>query len=116
MIDKGTAALVLGLAGFFLGGAAYFEHFKLRARVDNQDEVSAHDAEFQGQFAARITALEQQIGVGEAGRTELAEANKRISALKKELADGLNDVAVLKEQISGLALRIQALEKAAKDH
>jgi len=92
MVTRGDVGLLFGLAGFLLGGSAYYHHFKLVARMDGADQVSVHDDEMQGQFAERITALE----------THMTEANKRVSALQKELSDGMNDLAAARGRIDAL--------------
>jgi uncharacterized coiled-coil protein SlyX len=118
MITRADVGLLLGLAAFFLAGAAYYRQASVASRTDlleqrmkGLDEVAIHDDEMQGQFAERITALEKKSGGGEVEAPGISEANLRISALQKDLAAALADVAEMRAQISGLAQRLQALEK-----
>lgn len=118
MVTRADVGLMFGLAAFLTAGVAYFQHASLSKqvevhenRLDSADEVAEHDDEMQGQFAERITALEKRGGGGEVEVPGLAEANQRISSLRKELTDAMNEVAEMRTQISGLAQRIQALEK-----
>ena len=91
-VTRGDVGLLFGLAGFLLGAAAFWHAFRVQERQTVVDDVLRHDGEMIETLVNEKTALSDS----------LAEANKRISSLRKELTDGMNDVSLLRRRLDRL--------------
>jgi septal ring factor EnvC (AmiA/AmiB activator) len=91
-IERGDLGFLFGLSGFLLGAAAFYFSFQVSARAKAEETLREHDAEMIDTLATEQGAM----------RTDLQEANKRISSLRKELTDGMNDVGALRKRIDAL--------------
>ena len=91
---RGDLGLVLGLAGFLLGGCAFYFQFRLTSRMDDVQAGRQADGEDFEQLVERVATLE----------TNLGEANKRISALRKEHTDGMNEVAGVRRRVDQIEI------------
>ena len=92
MVTRGDIGLLLGLAGFLLGGGAFFFQFKTAERMDNADNVRAHDGEQIDQLIERVTKLEEDTRTG----------NQRFGSHRKEFLDRIGDVAALQRRIEAI--------------
>ena len=92
MVTRGDIGLLLGLAGFLLGGGAFFFQFKTAERMDSADNVRAHDGEQIDQLIERVTKLEEDTRTG----------NQRFGSHRKEFLDRIGDVAALQRRIEAI--------------
>lgn len=114
-LERGDLGFVLGLAGFLLGGAGLGMSLTAQRKVDGFEPVIKSDGEMIEGFAERVSALERAAG-GTPGHqpvsrdefaklvNDLAEANKRISAVTK-------DGGFTKDEVAALRARLTEIEK-----
>ncbi len=93
-LQRGDFGFLLGLAGFFLGGAGAYFGFQAHLRLGEIERLKSHDGEMIETLGSTLKDT----------RDDLAAANLRISALKK-------DVDIRTDEIASLRARVGELEK-----
>jgi len=115
-LERGDLGFVLGLAGFLLGGAGLGISLTAQKKVEGFEPVIKSDGEMLEGIVNRVSDLERAssgvAGYKPVSRDEfaklvndLAEANKRISAVTK-------DGGFTKDEVAALRARLTEIEKA----